>query len=290
VSILGEVVSEISGISYEQYVIDNILKPLGLEDVRPELPESERHKKLATGYSIISRDGIRDELGFFQARGIAPAAGYSSSVKGLAKFASWQFKIIDDIDNEVLNGNTLKEMQRVQWLNPDLSATWGLGFDVNRINGLTIVGHSGGCAGYRTQLQLIPEKKWAFVFMVNACGIETYTYVRSMFRILSSYEKAKIEKNEEEINFDDFCGRYYDIWRGESIIVPWKGKLALYYLYSSNQSNPEFVMQHSEGDIFKIIGNDKTATRYIQFERDENGKVLRFWSNSNPFDKTGSLK
>lgn len=94
----------------------NILDPLGLEDTTPELPVEHRGGRFATGYSGVRREGEREPLGFYQVRGIAPAAGYASSVLDLAKFASWQFRLLETEREEVLKARTLREMQRVHWV------------------------------------------------------------------------------------------------------------------------------------------------------------------------------
>jgi CubicO group peptidase (beta-lactamase class C family) len=279
-SLLGEIVAEKSGLSYEKYVYENILNPLRLSDTRPELPESFRRKQLATGYSVESREGSREELALFQARAIAAAAGFSSSVKDLAKFASWQFKVLEVIEDPVLSGNTLREMQRVHWMEPDGEVTRGLGFEVGNLDNMTIVGHSGGCPGYLSQFRLIPKKKWAFIVMVNGLGTNTYRYVNGMYHILKSYEKEKKEEIAAEVNLEDYSGKYYSFWGGESIILPWKGKLATFGLRSPNQKKPGMLMKHVEGDVFKRIRDDESLGEEIKFERNESGKVIRFWQHS----------
>ena len=257
ISLLGEIVAEKTGMSYEEYVYANILVPLGLNDTRPELPENLRKSQLATGYSVESRDGEREELAFFQARAIAAAAGYSSTVKDLAKFASWQFKVLDAVEDPVLNGNTLKEMHRVHWIDPDWELSWGLGFAVGKMDDVTYVGHSGGCPGYLTRLLLIPKKKWAFIVMVNGLGIRTSRYTESMFHILNSYIEEAAEEISPDVNLEDYAGRYDDFWSGESIVVPWKGKLAVFSLRSTTHKKPNRIMKHIEGDLFKRIREDE---------------------------------
>lgn len=284
-SLLGEIVAEKSGVSYEKYVYENILNRLRLSDTRPELPESLRREQLATGYSVESREGSREELAFFQARAIAPAAGFSSSVKDLAKFASWQFKALEVIEDPVLSGNTLREMQRVHWMEPDGEVTRGLGFGVGKLDDMTIVGHSGGCPGYQSQFRLIPKKKWAFIVMVNGLGTNTYRYVEGMYHILKSYEKEEIAEIPPEVNLEDYGGKYFSFWGGESIIVPWKGKLAIFNLRSPNQKKPGMIMKHVEGDIFKRVRDDEKVGEEIKFERNENGKVIRFWQHSQYVNK-----
>jgi CubicO group peptidase (beta-lactamase class C family) len=99
------------------------------------MPAAEQGKRLATGYSSITRSGTRDKIQFFQAKGIAPAAGYASTVEDLGKFASWQFKALAGGWQEVLKLSTLREMQRIHWVDPDNETTWGLGFAVWRTGG-----------------------------------------------------------------------------------------------------------------------------------------------------------
>lgn len=284
-ALLGEVVAELSGMSYEEYVQKNILGPLGLKDTRPEMPEGLRHKQLATGYGVESRDGQRTELAFFQTKGIAPAAGFSSTVRDLAGFASWQFKALEEKKAPVLNGNTLREMQRVQWMDPDWETSWGLGFVVNKVKDKTVVGHSGGCPGYLTQLQLIPAKKEAFIVMVNGLGVNVGQYSMSMANILEAHENAKKEEKMPDVSLEDYSGKYYGFWSGEAIIVPWKGKLALFNLKSREQEKPAMVMKHKEADTFYRLRDDGEPGEEIRFERDAEGKVVRFWRHSSFMDR-----
>ncbi len=155
-TLLGELVEHISGMPYEQYVEENILKPLRLADTHPYLPAKE---KMATGYSAIHRDGHRDKIPYFQAKGIAPAAGFSSTAEDLARFASWQFRLLANGGKEILKASTLRDMQRVQFLDPDWKTAYGLGFVVREVGGNTMVGHGGSCPGFLSSLIMEPRKK-----------------------------------------------------------------------------------------------------------------------------------
>lgn len=88
-TLLGEIVEEISGMPYEDYVTQRILNPLGLYDTRPDMPEDLWGDALAIGYSSVDRAKVN----FFDANGITPAADFSSNVTDLGKFASWQFRL-----------------------------------------------------------------------------------------------------------------------------------------------------------------------------------------------------
>ena len=78
--------------TYEDYVQQNILGPLNLKSTRPYMPENMHGKELAIGYTAMTRDGARKPVKFFEANGINPAAGFSSTAEDLATFASWQLK------------------------------------------------------------------------------------------------------------------------------------------------------------------------------------------------------
>ena len=284
-SLLGQVIAEKSGSSYEQTIRDHILQPLGLADTRPELPESLRRTRLATGYSMKSRDGSRQELAFFQARALAPAVGFSSSVQDLARFAAWQFRALAEIEDPVLSGNTLREMQRVHWTDADGENPRGLGFWIKRLDGTTLLSHPGGCPGYLSHLLLIPRKEWAFIVMVNGLGVNVDQYVEGMLRILRSYEDEEEAEIAPAVDLADYCGDYHSLWVGESLIVPWKGKLAAFHLRYPDQKKPDLRLKHVEGDVFRRIRDDGDPGEELRFERNETGRVIRYWQNGQYVDR-----
>jgi CubicO group peptidase (beta-lactamase class C family) len=284
-TLLGEVVAEVSGMPYQQYVEENILEPLRLAETRTKLPESLWRGKLATGYSALKRDGTRDMLRLFQARGIAAAAGFSSTVEDLARFASWQFRLLEKGGEEILKASTLREMQRVHWVDPDWQTTWGLGFSVREVDGQTMVGHSGGCPGYRSILNIDPHNKQAFIVMINASGVSPYRYATGMREIVKKVT-GKGEQEKTRINLEAFAGNYSaQPWGGETSILPWQGKLAIFGLPSENPFRSLTLLKHIKGDTFRRIRRDETLGEEVVFERDASGKVIRMWQHSTYADK-----
>ena len=117
-TLAGEIIATVSGQSYADYVQEHIINPLGMKQTSVVFP-AEHTPALATGYGRRLPDGSRVTLPFVDARGMAAATGVSSSVTDMAKFMSWQFRLRADNKTEILNANTLREMQRVQWVMPD---------------------------------------------------------------------------------------------------------------------------------------------------------------------------
>ncbi len=285
-SLLGQIVAKVSGMPYEKYVEANILKPLGLTDTRPYLPENLLGNKLALGYGGLKRDGTRSTLPFFQANGIAAAAGFSSSAVDLAKFAQWQLRLLNTGVKELLKPSTLKEMQRVQWINPDGSVTWGLGFVIETQDGSKLVGHDGSCPGYRTIVQIEPKTKLGVVVMVNAAGINPDKYSEGIFKILNRYTDGKTEKTS--VNLSDYAGRYDRTdWGSEIVFLPWKGYLISFSLPSNAPigARPVLYKPTSVKDQFQAVRQDDLPGQLIYFERDANGKVKRNVVNTNYSEK-----
>ena len=281
ITLLGEVISKISGQPYEKYIEENILKPLRLADTRTYLPQELWGSRLATGYSAVHRDGSRKAQPLFNAAGMTAAAGFSSTVEDLARFAAWQFRLLQKGGKEIIKASTLREMHRVNWLDPDWKLGWGLGFSVFQEGGITYVGHGGSCPGYVSLLEMNPKEKLAVAVMINGQGVPTDKYTTGIFAIL---QKAKAGKEKEDsLDLEPFAG-YYDsyAWRGETVVVPWQGGLAMFTLPSNNPTAGMTLFKPVGKDIFRRVRSDDTLGEELRFERDASGKVLRMWRHSNP--------
>jgi CubicO group peptidase (beta-lactamase class C family) len=281
-TLLGEIIAEVSEMPYETYIQQNILGPLRLENTRTEIPEELWGKKLAAGYSSLYRNGTRSKVDLFQARGIAPAAGFSSTVEDLARFASWQFRVLENVDQKILQPSTLREMQRVHWMDPDWETSWGLGFSVYEVEGRTVVGHGGSCPGYRSILMIDPQKKSAVTVMINASGTNPSKYARAITSVIGKSISTKSIETEGKVDLEDFAGIYdSQPWWGEMVVVPWKGHLASFSLPSDNPVQGMTRYKHIEGDTFRRIRDNDELGEAIVFERDDEGRVYRVWRNYN---------
>src|SRR5690606_13429833 len=61
-SLLGEVIEKVSGVPYDKYIDDLILKPLQLNNTKTVLLQDQWGKQMATGYCYLKRDGSRDKM------------------------------------------------------------------------------------------------------------------------------------------------------------------------------------------------------------------------------------
>ncbi|MBI2614873.1 MAG: serine hydrolase [Gemmatimonadetes bacterium] len=284
-TLAGEIVQQVSGQPYADYVRQHILEPLGLSSTSPEIPGEERGQRLATGYGALSRQGTRSTLPVFQARGMAPAAGFASSVEDLARFAQWQFRLLSRGGTEILAANSLKEMQRVHWTDTDWRTTWGLGFTVWRNKDKTFVGHGGSCPGYRTQLSLQADDQIATIFMANALGVSPQPFTMRMYQIVapavSGAKKTPGGGKQPDPSLAKYYGSYEQSFGGETAVIPWEDGLAIVGFPTDDPMQSLSKLKHVSGDTFRRVRDDSQLAEEIVFETNARGDVTRLKRNSN---------
>ena len=284
-TLAGEVVAAVSKKPYAAYVTENVIAPLGLTHTTPEIPKDQIGKKLASGYSVWLREGGRKKIPFYLVKGIAPAAGFASTVEDLGRFASWQFRLLEKGGQEILSANTLREMHRIQWMDPDWQTSWGFGFSVSRQNNKTFVGHGGSCPGYRTQIHICPQDKIATIVMSNGHDVNPSVYTQRIYEIiepaLSKAKKNPYYGKDPDSNLEKFTGRYVrSVGRESFVLMWWESDLAVVSLPNDNPIRALTKLKHIEGNIFQRIRDDGNLGETIIFEPNTDGKIIRMIWNS----------
>jgi len=283
-TLAGEILQATSGTPYHLHVREKILQPLGMTRTTSEIPRHLWGNEMAVGYGALNREGEREVMPMFQANGIAPAAGFASTVEDLATFASWQFRLLKSHGDEILKANTLREMHRVHFVDPGWETTWGLGFSVSRNGKESYVGHGGSCPGYRSNLALQTQDQVATVFMANVLGINSSLYTTRAQEIVGpALKKAQDPDHEAKkapTSFQKYEGTYAQSFGGEVAVLVWEGELAMVSLPTEDPLGGLTKLKHMEGDTFRRIREDKALGEEITFEVVD-GEVARMWRNNN---------
>jgi len=287
-ALAGEIVVATSGEDYGAYIRQHILDPLGMNATYPEIPVERLGDDLARGYTPIPRGGEREPMDPFQAHGIAPAAGFASSVEDMARFASWQMRLLDAGGTEVLDANTLREMHRVHWVDPDWSVHWGLGFSVQRADDKTIVRHGGACPGFFSNFAMIPEDKIAAIAAINAMGVNSGAFTAAAFALVGPAIQAVVaspgEGSPSDPDLDEYLGIYRSAW-GEQAVVLWEDSLATMGLPTSNPMEALSQLVRGDGDTFHRERSDGALGESLIFERNAAGEIVSFSQHGNQSQK-----
>lgn len=293
-TLAGEIVSAASGQPYDSYVRTRILEPLRLQSTRTDMPEAERNGRLAVGYGSLTREGSRRPAPFYLARGIAPAAGFSSTAEDLARFASWQFRLLGGGDGAgVLKASTLRQMHRVHFIDPDWQTSYGLGFAVRRVEDKTFVGHGGSCPGYRTELLMQPQEKIATVVMANAQGVNTGQLAQKLYEIVAPSLRAAAKDSapakQPDATLARYAGRYESGFSGESDVIPWEDGLAMLSLPTSEPMRGLTKLKKVGEHTFRRVRRDDELGEQIVFKMGPDGTPTAILWNSNNYQRVGAV-
>ncbi len=277
-SLAGYIVEATSGKSYEEYVKDNILKPLGMDSTFVESPDPN-DPRLATGYSRRLPDGQRTKSPFTDAKGITPAANMATSVEDLARFGMLQFRDGPREGSQILKGSTLREMHRVHWLQPDWTLGWGWGFNIQRLDGRTYIGHGGSVKGYRTQIRIDVDAKIAVIVLTNADDGDPVMYVEKAFQWVAPAVMEAVAVEESKVapaEWRRYTGKYRNDW-GDTQILILDGELVMLSPMLPDPTPDMTKLVQVSEHTFRMespMGYGSPGELLV-FELDEKGKVKR---------------
>lgn len=185
--LLGEVVYRVTGTPYTEYVLANIIEPLGLASTVFDLTD-ELRPRFFTGYNPSPWQDRPERAPYAHLKGISAAGQLHSTVSDLAKWISFQFRG----DARVLTAETLVEIQQPQYVEPDWSAGQCLGWRATRVGDHVYHNHGGGIHGFGTQVWFNVPSRTGVVLLINMWpphgGLETAQEVLEM--ILNADEAA----------------------------------------------------------------------------------------------------
>jgi CubicO group peptidase (beta-lactamase class C family) len=282
-TLLGEIVSVVSGMEYSDYVHQNILEPLGMVKTTSYMPEELRGNEMAIGYGRWPRKGSRVEIINSDWKSMTPAGGYASTVEDLAKFAMWQFRVLDGKDEVVLSRETLSEMQDTAWVNPP----WGLGLALWYVDDDVIVGHYGGCSGYKSQIILCPGKKIAVAVMINAKDAPNWSLAFIAYRIMAPALLNTRGMKELASEWAKYTGYYTadNVW-SDAEVFQWNDSLALLWVPTEDPLNSLTMLTRIEENVFRQVRNDGSLGKHYIFGTDTDGNIVSMRFNNNLLKKT----
>jgi CubicO group peptidase (beta-lactamase class C family) len=158
--LLGAVIARAAGMSYENYVRENIYKPAGMEN-------GDAPKDAGPGAFAFSYRKQFDEQGrvsFHRSEYAIPEAGPGHAAGGGWASAGDLLKFYQALRSGELLGDAA--LQEVLSPKPDLnSQRYGYGFDIDPVRGS--FGHSGGGLGVSDYSEMFTGSAWTSIVMAN---------------------------------------------------------------------------------------------------------------------------
>ena len=206
-ALLGLIVSRISGITYQQYIIDHILKPLGMTDTHWEYSEVPVNE-LAYGYRW--EDGKWKEEPMLHTGAFGAIGGLITSMSDFSKYVAFHLSAWpprNEPEKGPLKRSSIREMHRPTF--PRLSANardahnepcpvmsgygYGLRIQVD-CHGRVRVGHSGGLPGFGSNYLFYPEYGFGIISFSNRTYASAYSANKKVIDLI--FERTGIEPRD----------------------------------------------------------------------------------------------
>lgn len=166
-NLLGQIVENVSGMSYADYITAYIFKPLEMTNSYVSL-EAAKQGDLISGYRNYFGFMVRQEMPYPQSTTTGwmtqPAAYLISTANDMGKYL--QFYL--NGGQGLLSPESIKEMHT----DTVFAATdyeYGYGWGADNRTGETLLCHGGNVENYSTYMFMLPERGLAAIVLFNAC-------------------------------------------------------------------------------------------------------------------------
>lgn len=284
--VAGQVVEKVSGLSWENYVEQTILRPLGMNNTfmntaglanRPNV--AQPHNNLFSSLTKIPFDNV-DNLG--------PATSMVSCVKDLSHWLRFQLDSGRWEGKTVLPWEVLQKTRDVNILTGSRKSTvypthfrgYGLGVYSTDYNGRQVFWHTGGAFGQVTNVCFVPEEKLGITILTNNdnqnffealryqlldafLGVPWTDRSRFQYRFFETNMKEQaqtLRAMEERVSkankpgqaLDAYTGDFYNTVYGRITIRKSGNRLVCHF-----QHHPELLgyLDYMDGEQFRITYN-----------------------------------
>ncbi len=301
--VAGRVLEKVTGKTWENYVQENILSPLGMTNTYMNTANLVIRENVAQPHNNLY--GPITTLPFDKVDNLGPATSMVSNVKDLSKWLMLQLDSGRYEGKQVVPWQVLQKTRDINILTgsrrspyyPTHFRGYGLGVYSTDYNGRQVFWHTGGAFGHVTNVCFVPEENLGITILTNNDNqsffealryqiLDSYLGVpytdRSRFLLnffeqnmktvndsLSALQVRVNKKNTPPFKLEDYTGTYYNTVYGRIVIVKNEN-----YLLCRFQHHPELVgvMEYMDNNEFQMKYTNAGYGIYPAKFRLKNGK------------------
>ncbi|HPE34978.1 MAG TPA: serine hydrolase [Bacteroidales bacterium] len=257
----GEIIPAVTGMSWEDFITKEILKPLGMSRTVLSTNDLPAMSNVATPHTTFNDRVIA--IGYLNWDNMGPAGSVISSVNDMSRWLMLQLNQGVWENDTIFSAERSREMWTPQTLQgishfseqhfPSTTfRAYGLGWGLFNYLGRKIVQHNGGYDGMISQTCLVPEENLGFVILTNK---NSSLYFPLLYKTLDVFldgnsrdwsaimlerskegeqrDKAEQEKLQEErikntspsLPLEDYTGTYGGVMYGNALVTAQDGQL-----------------------------------------------------------------
>ncbi len=262
--LLGYIIEQVSGKSYQQYIKENVIEPAGLRSTFYE-SQTQLITNRANGYSLS--DGKYWNADFISMALVYSAGALRSNVSDLYKWhkALYEGKIVK-------KETFLKAIQPYKLVDGK-QIDYGYGFFNKTENGINSIGHGGAIDGFRAIEMYYPEQE---IYINLLCNSETDTFERFFQSISNIIFGIKSENEVKEIKLSgEILESYVGIYKNDKYNVSIKIYRANGRIYGDlSNGTGSYLMFMALTDTKFFLPDIQRVKTIADFVK-ENGKVTK---------------
>jgi CubicO group peptidase (beta-lactamase class C family) len=272
-ALAGHVVACVSGMSWEDYVEQRILKPLGMKDtlVR-QPPEDQLPADMSRGYKW--EDGRFKDKGFEYVPA-APAGCMSTTAADAARFMRAHLNDGQLDGSRILKEETAKRMrQRLFWHDEKISAMC-YGFIEEQRNGQRMVGHGGDTLWFHSLLQLIPDRHVGVFISYNtdtSAGVRGPLFDAFLRRYFPAPDAPPVQPAADaRERARRLAGEYVLTRYSHSTVTKMSSLLAAFKVTANNDNTLTISIgdnAHRYVEVEPLVYREQDGTRRVVFKED----------------------
>jgi CubicO group peptidase (beta-lactamase class C family) len=307
----GEVVASAAGKSWEAFVRDRLLTPLGMTETRVGVADLRPGDPFAVPHAVI--DGRLQVVPLDTVDNIGPAGALIANVGDLAKWLIVQLDSGRTRGGRLWSSSATREMWSPQTIlpiddpEPPLAAlranfaAYGLGWRLRDYRGRKVVWHGGALAGMTSRTTLVPDERLGIVVLTNGdsdlpdaltfelldsfLGAPPTDWITA-FHDVADHDRAQADSvmraagrardstSGPSLPLARYARRYSDALYGDATIALEQGRLVLRFVHS-----PAFTgdLEHWQHDTFRTHWRTPgLAEAYVTFHLNPDGSIAEF--------------
>ncbi|HUU39222.1 MAG TPA: serine hydrolase [Candidatus Desulfaltia sp.] len=307
----GEVIETVSGLTWEDFVAQRILKKIGMTMSQVRYSAKANRGNVAGTHAKV--EGVLRLVKPMESDNTNPAGGINSNAEDMAK---WMFVLLNKgrlaDGSRLFSEKTAHELTSmvtpipIQAPPPELAALrpnfqgYALGLNVHDYRGKKVITHTGGLPGYLSKVTLLPELNLGITVLTNQESGEAFSsltwhivdhyldapetdWVDAYLKVRAHRETRTAEALKKSAGARDaasgpslalekYAGIYADAWYGDIQIDLEDGKLVLRFT-----KTPVLVgdLEHWQYDTFVVRWRDRElrADAYLTFALNPDGTI-----------------
>jgi CubicO group peptidase (beta-lactamase class C family) len=242
--VLGLVIEQVTAGTYDQAIRQEVLEPLGLSDIGPELAP-ERKGEFAAGHSALSYATERTVIEHVDTAALGPATGFFATATELVRF----YSALLPGDDRLLGNDSLRQLRHRVWDVKQAESGYALGVSLNRVGDHELFGHGGGFPGHITRTLACPERRTVVSVLTNAIDGPAEPLAMALFQLMDAAGSATHQPAPDATRF---VGRFASLW-GVLDVALLDGRLFALNPTVANPADDAVALEVVDGTTLKMV-------------------------------------